>query len=442
MTAIPSSHGQRLYQRAKEIIPGGTQLLSKRPEMFAPDRWPPYYQKAKGCLVTDVDGVTYRDFTTMGIGSCLLGYAFDPVDDAVVATIREGSMTTLNPPGEVELAETLLDLHGWADAARFTRTGGEAMAVAVRVARTATRRNKVAVCGYHGWHDWYLAVNLSDREGLDGQLLPGLAPNGVPRQLTESAHAFRYNHIEELETLLSQHGREIAAIVMEPFRYAEPQDNFLEKVLAAANAHGAVLIFDEITSGWRYTLGGIHQKFGVIPHLAVFAKAMSNGYPMGAVIGTRATMQAAEASFISSTYWTEAMGPAAALATIKALREERVLKTIQEASLQVATGLREAARKHKLPLQCLETAAMVIWQFDLGAETPAAKTWYTKRMLEKGYLAGGQFYASAAHTRGEVEGFLLAAEESLGELARLIQAGSLRQKLSTPEAHQGFRRLT
>jgi len=442
MNANISSLGQRLYHRAKEIIPGGTQLLSKRPEMFAPESWPPYYREAKGCQVTDVDGVSYRDFSTMGIGSCLLGYAFDPVDDAVVATIRKGSMTSLNPPREVELAETLLDMHGWAEAARFTRTGGEAMTVAVRVARTATRRNKVAVCGYHGWHDWYLAVNLSDSEGLDGQLLPGLAPDGVPRQLADSAYAFRYNHIEELEALLSQHGREIAAIVMEPFRYAEPKDDFLEKVLTLANAHGVVLIFDEITSGWRYTLGGIHQKLGTNPHLAVFAKAMSNGYPMGAVIGTNAIMQAAETSFISSTYWTEAMGPAAALATIKAMRDETVLKTIQEASALVATGLREAALKHKLPLQCTETAAMVILQFGLGEETQAAKTWYTKRMLEKGYLAGGQFYATFAHTRSEVDGFLAAADESLGELARIIRAGSLRQELTTPEAHQGFQRLT
>jgi glutamate-1-semialdehyde 2,1-aminomutase len=442
MRANNLSRGQRLYRRAKEIIPAGTQLLSKRPEMFAPDVWPPYYQKAKGCLLTDVDGVTYRDFTTMGIGSCLLGYACDPVDDAVVETIRNGTMSSLNSPLEVELAENLLQIHPWAEATRFTRTGGEAMAVAVRIARAATGRSKVAICGYHGWHDWYLSVNLGNSEGLDGQLLPGLAPNGVPRQLADTAFAFHYNCIDELDVLLSQQGKEIAAIVMEPFRYAQPKDGFLDKVLELAVKHQVVLIFDEITSGWRYALGGIHQRLGTIPHIAVFAKAMSNGYPMGAIIGKNAVMQASEASFISSTYWTEATGPAAAIATIRAMADARILETIRAASQRVAAGLREAAEKQALALECVETEAMVILRFNLGEDANAAKTWYTKRMLEKGYLAGGQFYATAAHTAAEVESFLSAASETLGELALILRSGTLRTELTTPEAHQGFQRLT
>lgn len=442
MTKNSFCAGQRLYRRAKEIIPGGTQLLSKRPEMFAPEVWPPYYQKAKGCQVTDLDGVTYRDFTTMGIGSCLLGYACDAVDDAVVRTIRNGSMSSLNSPLEVELAEALLQIHPWAEAARFTRTGGEAMAVAIRIARAKTGRAKVAICGYHGWHDWYLAVNLGNSEGLDGQLLPGLAPDGVPRQLTETAFAFHYNRIDELEALLSQHGGDMAAIVMEPFRYSKPEDGFLNRVLELAEKYKVVLIFDEITSGWRYVLGGIHQRLGTIPHLAVFAKAISNGYPMGAVIGKGAIMQACETSFISSTYWTEATGPAAALATIRAMTEGGIWETIRNASQRVAAGLRASAEKHALPLACVETEAMVTLRFDLGEDGNVARTWYTKRMLEKGYLAGAQFYATAAHSTIEVEGFLSAADETFGELAQLHDSRSLKKSLTTPEAHRGFQRLT
>lgn len=441
-SANPSSKGQCLYRRAKEIIPAGTQLLSKRPEMFAPEVWPPYYQKAKGCLVTDLDGVAYRDFSTMGIGSCLLGYAADSVDNAVIQAIRNGSMSSLNSPLEVELAETLLRIHPWAEAARFTRTGGEAMAVAVRIARAATGRSKVAFCGYHGWHDWYISANLGEEGALDGQLLPGLTPHGVPRQLAQTSYAFHYNRIDELDQLLALHGQEIAAIVMEPLRFAYPKDNFLAQVLERAQKYNVVLIFDEITSGWRYALGGIHEKLGTIPHIAVFAKAMSNGYPMGAIIGKMEVMEASERAFISSTYWTEAIGPAAALAAIRAMEEESFLETIRAASKRVAAGLRAAAQAHALPIECLETEAMVTLRFDLGADSNVARTWYTKRMLEKGYLAGSAFYATAAHTAPEVEGFLAAASEAIAELAKLHQSHSLRAALTTPEAHHGFQRLT
>src|SRR5262245_10010063 len=241
--------GPRLYRRAKERIPGGVQLLSKQPERFLPELWPAYYSRAKGCLVWDLDDRPLLDMSYSGIGACLLGYADDDVNAAVKRAVDLGSLTTLNTPAEVELAELLCEIHPWAELARYTRSGGEAMAVAVRICRASTGRDRIAVCGYHGWSDWYIAANLAGEGALDGHLMPGLPPAGVPRSLAGSVSTFRYNHIEELEAIVADGGAELAAIVMEPVRFDLPVDGFLEKVRAIAARIGAALVFDEITAG-------------------------------------------------------------------------------------------------------------------------------------------------------------------------------------------------
>lgn len=312
---------QALYQKAKKIIPGGTQLLSKRPEMFAPNVWPPYYSKAKGCEVWDIDGNHYYDMSLNGIASCLLGYNDPDVSEAAKKAIDNGCMSTLNPPEEVELAEKLCAIHPWAESVRFARTGGEAMAVAVRIARATTKRSKVAVCGYHGWHDWYLAANLGEEDALNGLLLPGLEPAGVPKELRGTTLAFRHNDMEAFDKLINEHGDQLAAIVMEPCRHNPPQEGYLAHVKKMAHECGVILIFDEITIGWRLCYGGAHLKMGVFPDIAVFAKALGNGHPMAAIIGTEKAMNSAHESFISSTYWTERVGPAAALAVLKKMEE-------------------------------------------------------------------------------------------------------------------------
>ena len=296
-----SDTGQALYRRARQRIPGGTQLLSKRPEMLLPEQWPSYYSRASGSRIWDLDGNCFVDMSYSGIGSCVLGYADPDVDEAVHAAIKAGSMSTLNCPDEVELADLLCEIHPWADMVRYTRSGGEAMAVAVRIARTHARRDKIAFCGYHGWHDWYLAANLGSSNALEGHLLPGLSPAGVPGVLGGTALPFHYNRIEELERIASEHGRELAAVVMEPVRNHPPNSGFLEQVRDIAHRCGAVFVFDEITAAWRLNSGGAHLLYGVSPDIAVFAKAISNGYPMAAIVGTGNVMQAAQDSFISST---------------------------------------------------------------------------------------------------------------------------------------------
>ena len=434
--------GPKLYARAKTRIPGGTQLLSKRPEMFLPGQWPTYYTKAKGCSIWDLDGREFVDMTTTGIGACLLGYADDDVNTAVKKSIDAGTLATLNAPAEVELADLLCELHPWAKMARYTRSGGESMAVAVRIARAHTGRDVVAFCGYHGWCDWYIAANLSSDHKLDGHLLPGLDPAGVPRQLAGTALPFRYNKIDELRSIVQQHGKNLAAVIMEPIRYDMPADGFLHQVRELAHQAGAVLVFDEITCGWRNNLGGTHLTLGVEPDVAVFAKSTSNGFPFGAVIGREQVMQAAQSSFISSTYWTEAMGPTAAVATIQKMKRINLSKLTARAGERVQQGWTKLAGKHGLDLKIAGRPALSHFTLNYGDKVPAIKTLLTQSMLDKGYLANLAFYATSAHTDAIVDRYLGALDETFGELKQAIEKNDVESRLRGPIAHSGFQRLT
>ena len=428
------------WQRAKQLMPGGAQLLSKRAEMFLPDQWPAYYTDAKGVEVTDMDGNTYTDMSFMGIGACILGYADRDVNAAVKQAIDRGSMSTLNCPEEIELAELLLELHPWAEMARYARTGGEALAVAMRIARAGSGKDQIAFCGYHGWHDWYIASNLSSDKNLDGHLLPGLDPKGIARGLLGSALPFAYNHIEQLEALTQQHN-DIGVIVMEPARHHEPEDNFLQKVRALADRIGAVLIFDEVTSAWRSTLGGVHLKYGVLPDMAVFAKGMSNGFPMAAVIGKRAVMDAAQSSFISSTYWTERIGPTAALATIRKLRAVDAAAHIVQIGKMIGDGWQELAAKHGLKIEVQTPPELVTCSFAYQ-NALAMRTFLTQEMLKRGYLAGASVYVSYAHTEEIVRKDLKTLDDVYGILRQAIDTNTVESRLEGPVAHSGFKRLT
>jgi glutamate-1-semialdehyde 2,1-aminomutase len=440
-SASPRS-GQELYARAKRIIPGGTQLLSKRPEMFLPDNWPAYYSRARGCHVWDLDGRQLTDFTSCGVGSCLLGYADETVNAAVIDRISRGSMCTLNTPDEVALAETLCALHPWAQQVRYARAGGEAMSVAVRIARAATGRSKVAFCGYHGWADWYVAANLGETAALDGHLLPGLSPAGVPAELRGTALPFRYNQLAELEAILAGHRGEIAAIVMEPMRYDPPQDGFLHKVRKLADEAKIVLIFDEITSGWRSHHGGIHLTLGVAPDIAVFAKSLSNGFPMAAVIGREQVLESAQRSFISSTYWTEGVGPAAALATLARLDAAQAPTQIKRIGELTRAGWKAAAEQAGLAVKVGGIPALCNFSFDHGELNRPLMTLFTQGMLERGFLANGVFYPTLAHRPETVAHYLENVREVFGGLATCLAQGTVEQSLRGPVAHSGFARLT
>lgn len=433
--------GQKLYIKAKELIPGGTQLLSKRPEMFLPDNWPAYYSKAKGCKIWDLDNKEYYDMSYMGIGACILGYADKDVDAAVKKAIDNGSATTLNAPEEEYLAEKLVKLHPWADMVRYTRSGGEAMVVAVRIARAKTGKDIVLFCGYHGWHDWYLAANLADNKALDGQLLSGLSPKGVPRGLKGTSFPFFYNDTEGFLKLVNKHKGKIGAVVMEPIRNIEPKKEFLETIMKVTKKEGIVLVVDDITAAWRLNLGGAHLVYNLEPDIAVYGKGISNGYPMSAIIGKAEVMSKAQDSFISSTNWTERIGPVAALATINKYEKNNVQKHLIKVGKMVQDGWTKLAKKHNLDIHV--GGIYPLGHFSFNHEKPLVlKTLYTQLMLKRGFLATTAFYASYSHKEKDILKYLRATDESFAEISRFLKDKDIEKYLEGPVCHAGFSRLT
>ncbi len=403
------------YTHAKQVIPGGVQLLSKRPEMFVPGQWPAYSARSKGCEVWDMDGNHYYDFATNGIGACLLGFADPDVSRAVIQRVENGCMSSLNAPEEVMLADKLLEIHPWADNVRFSRTGGETCAIAVRIARATTGRDVVAICGYHGWADWYLACNLGDNDSLAGVHMPGLEPAGIPSGLRGSAVTFTHGNVEEFDRIIAEYGDRLACVIMEPFRNVLPAEGFMEHVRDEIHRVGGLFILDEITIGWRYCFGGSHLALGVTPDIAVFAKALGNGHPIGAIVGTKEAMDGAQKSFISSTYWTEAVGPTAALATIDKMEKTRVWEHAAAMGSIIQKDWAEAAQSGGVKISTFGVPchAQFSWQEDCPKEL---KTLFTKLMLEEGFLATPLCYPTLSHN----EEILAKHREALNKTFRIL----------------------
>lgn len=432
------SSGQKLWERAKRVIPGGNMLLSKRPEMFLPNQWPTYFSRAKGCQVWDLDGKQYTDMSIMGIGTNILGYGHPEVDDAVVRTIQSGNMSTLNCPEEVYLAERLVEMHPWADMVRFARSGGEANAIAIRIARAASGRDKVAICGYHGWHDWYLSANLGDAVNLDGHLMPGLMPNGVPRELHGTVFPFRYNNFDELLALVNQHN--IGVIKMEVSRNHGPQDNFLQKVRKLATERDIVLVFDECTSGFRQTFGGLHKLFGVEPDMAMFGKALGNGYAITAIIGRRAIMEAAQSTFISSTFWTERIGPSAALKTLEIMEGMRSWDLITNTGIVIRNRWQSLANDVGIELEHWGLPSLT--GFTIKSKmSQEYKTLITQEMLKQGYLAGNSVYVCVDHSPDILDKYFDALRPIFYLIKDCEEGRDVMSLLKGPVCHSGFNRL-
>ncbi len=431
--------GQQLYRKAKKIIPGGTMLLSKRPEMFLPDHWPSYFSKAKGCNVWDLDGNKLIDMSIMGIGTNSLGYGNEEVDNAVLETIKKGNMSSLNCPEEVYLAEKLIEINPWADMVRFARSGGEANSIAIRIARAASGKDNVAICGYHGWHDWYLSANHNGGDDLSGHLIPGLSPKGVPKNLKNSVFPFHYNNFEELLDIVENNN--IGVIKMEVLRNFGPEDNFLQKVRDLATQKNIVLIFDECSSGFRETYGGIFQKFNVEPDMAMFGKTIGNGYALTTVVGKKSVMEAAQNSFISSTFWTERIGPTAAIATLKVMERIESWKKITKTGIKMQQGWLKLAKQNNLDITVSGISAMTTYSFN-SDNALSYKTLITQDMLKKGFLASTNFYACTEHTDEHLDLYLNALSDIYNTISKCeskeIDINSL---LEGPISHSGFKRL-
>lgn len=432
------SKGQKLWSRAKSIIPGGNMLLSKRAELFLPNFWPAYFSEAKGCEVWDLDNKKYIDMSLMGVGTNSLGYGHPFVDNAVRACIDKGNMSTLNCPEEVLLAEKLVEMHPWADMVKFARSGGEANSIAVRIARAASGRDGIAVCGYHGWHDWYLSANIKDSDNLSSHLLPGLNPIGVPKSLSGSVHLFEYNDFSSLKRIVENYS--IGVIKMEVMRNEEPRNDFLLKVRELANQNNIVLVFDECTSGFRETFGGIHKKFGIDPDIAVFGKTLGNGYAITAVIGERSVMEYAQDTFISSTFWTERIGPTAGIAALDAMYQIKSWEIITDIGTSIRNGWQSLADDYKLKISHLGIPALAGFSF-LSENNLKYKTLITQEMLKKGFLASNSVYSCVCHCPDMIQRYFEALSPIFA-LVRDCEGGrDIDSLLEGDVCQTGFKRL-
>ncbi|NQY23177.1 MAG: aminotransferase class III-fold pyridoxal phosphate-dependent enzyme [Campylobacteraceae bacterium] len=431
---------QELYKKAKTLIPGGTQLLSKRPEMFAPNLWPSYYSKAKGCEVWDLDGNKYKDFSYMGIGANILGYADEDVNNVVKTAIDNSSMCTLNAPEEVELAQKLCEIHPWADMVRYAKSGGESATIAIRIARAKTNKDIVLFCGYHGWHDWYLASNLGDENNLEGHLLPGLSPLGVPKGLKGTSFPFVYNDKKAFDELVEKYDGKIAAVIMEPIRNSYPEKGFLEHIRNVTKDKKIILIFDEISAGFRLCLGGSHLKLGVTPDIALFGKALSNGFPMAAIIGKKNVMQAAQNSFISSTYWTDRIGLVAALETIKKFKELEVEKTLDKNGMIIQNAWMDISNKFGLKISIMGIRPLSYFSFNYKNHNEI-KTFFVQEMLILGFMSTTGYYASYAHSESDIEKYITAVEKVFKKISKALEGNKISELLKNDVCHSGFKRL-
>jgi glutamate-1-semialdehyde 2,1-aminomutase len=437
---VPRSN--ELYARALEVIPGGTQLFSRRADRFIPGLTPMYVDHASGVNVWDLDGNEYLDFG-MGCGPVILGHCYPAVNEAVIRQAQKGNCHTVNDPLEVALAELLIEVVPCAEMVRFFKTGGETNAAAIRMARGYTGRDTVAFCGYHGWHDWYLAANLADPSTLNSHLLPGLDTRGVPRALAGTAVPFEYNNLDSLRAVLEASPGQVACVIMEACRSKQPAPGFLEGVRDLAHEHGALLIFDEIVTGFRLALGGAQEYFGVIPDLATFAKALSNGYPLGAVCGRREVMAGVATMFISSTYFSDSLGLAAGLATVTELRDQPVLPHIWGIGRQLKEGVDALAARHGVPLHCDGYPPVLHLGFDHPDEHTriVMSTIYLQELVKGGILSLMGMYLSYSHTEEHVARYLAAADTGLGRVAAGLARGDLESSVEAGLWGSHFRRL-
>tara|TARA_Y100000590_G_C15717859_1_gene1012495 strand:- start:1245 stop:2555 length:1311 start_codon:yes stop_codon:yes gene_type:complete len=429
--------GQKLWIKAKKIIAGGNMLFSKRPDVYLPDLWPSYFKKTKGCLVTDLDNKTYYDMSNMSVGTNTLGYSNKSVDGAVKKVIAAGNMSTLNCSEEVFLAEKLLKMHKWADQARFARTGGEANSVAIRLARASTKKKNVAICGYHGWHDWYLAANLKSNK-LSSHLIKGLKVEGVPKELEKTVYPFLYNDFKTLKFIVEKH--KIGIIKMEVIRSEMPKNNFLQKVRNLANKKKIILIFDECTTGFRQTFGGIHKLFKVEPDMLILGKALGNGYAITAVLGKKKVMKNIQNTFISSTFWTERIGPAAALQTLKEMKKQKSWKKITQIGKKIIAEWNKLAKKNKIKIKISGIPAISSFNF-LSKNNNLYKTFLTQEMLKSRILASNMVYASTAHNNIVLKKYFKELDKIFKKIKDFENGKDINKYLNVKPATQSFSRL-
>ncbi len=406
-------NGPSLYKYAKTIIPGGTTLFSKRSELHLPNKWPAYFSKAKKSEVWDLKGNKYLDMFC-AVGTSILGYNNQAVNNSILKSVSKGNMTSLNCPEEVYLSKLVISHHRWASMAKFTRSGGEANALAIRIARSNTKKKNVAFCGYHGWHDWYLSSNINSKNNLDEHLMPGLNFDGLPESLKNTSFPFPYNNFSYLLNLIKK--KNIGIIKMEVMRNIKPENNFLNKVRNICDKKNIILIFDECTSGYRENMGGIHLKFNVNPDMAIFGKALGSGYAINAIIGKKKIMKKAENTFISSTFWGERIGYTAAIASIKEFERLKIFKKIEKNGKFIKSIWLNLSKKYNIPIKVMGTDAIPSFQF--SKNHIKRKTFLTQEMLKNKILATNMIYINIFHTKKNIQKYIKILEKVFKDISQ------------------------
>ena len=428
---------KKIWINALKIIPGGNGLISKRPERFLPGLWPTYYKSSNGIIVKDIDGRNLKDFAQMGFGTSTLGYKNRYVDNNVKKAIDSGITTTLNCTEEYLLAKKLLEIDKFADQVKFAKGGGEAMAIAIRLARASSRKDEIAFSGYHGWHDWYLATNLQSTKNLNKHLLKGLKAKGVPESLKDSIHPFTYGNIKELKEIIKR--RKIGTIVLEGARYDLPEKKFVKEINQICKKNKIILILDEITSGWRQTIGGTYKITGFKPDVIIYGKGIANGYPLSVVIGKKLIMNESTNTFVSSSVWTEKIGFTAGLASIKFFQQKKVDKHILKIGNLIKNNWIDLSKKHGLKIRTNNFVSLCSFFFEYGNLNQKLYTYFSQEMLKYNYLASNSVYVSYAHKKKDVERYIYFCDKVFKKISLAIKNKKI--KLKGDVRSMAFKRL-
>jgi glutamate-1-semialdehyde 2,1-aminomutase len=422
------SKSESLLERASKTIPLASQTFSKSKTQYPHGVSPFFIQRGNGSRVWDVDGNEYIDFIN-SLCSITLGYSDPDVDAAVRVQMEEGIIFSLPHPIEMQVAEAIVEMVPCAEMVRFGKNGSDATAGAIRLARAFTDRDRIAVCGYHGWQDWYIGTTSRN--------------HGVPQATRDLTHTFTYNDPQSLHTLLNAHPGEFAAVILEPMNIAYPANGFLEAVKKLTHGHGALLVFDETITGFRYDNGGAQALFGVTPDLATFGKGLANGYPVSAVAGRADVMKLMEEIFFSFTFGGETFSLAAALATLTKLKREPVTKTLAARGQVVMDGVNLLIAKHGIGdffsvsghpswsiLSIKDAAPYTLWQI---------KTLYMQEILARGILGLGTHNMSYAHSEADLTRLLAVYDEVFAILADAVKNKSLESRLDCKPLEPLFR---
>lgn len=407
-------------KRAERVIPLGSQTFSKSRTQYPHGVSPYFIRRAQGSRVWDVDGNEYIDFVS-SLASVTLGYNDPDVTQAVRAQLDDGVIFSLPHPVEAEVAELICEMVPCAEMVRFGKNGSDATSGAIRLARAYTGRDRVAVCGYHGWQDWYIGATARHR--------------GVPGATRELTHTFAYNDLASLQALLDSHPGAFAAVILEPMNVADPAPGFLQGVQQAAARHGALLVFDETITGFRFANGGAQQLFGVTPDIACFGKGLANGYPVSAVAGRREVMKLMEEVFFSFTFGGEALSLAAAKATLTKLRDQPVLETVAARGRRLMDGVRKIISEHGIDA-VFSVSGHPSWSFLNMRDVPATSLWHTKTLWmqelhQRGILCLGTHNLSWAHGDADIDALLAVYREVLPFVGKAALEGDTSAHLRT-----------